>query len=42
MILRGRFPPEELAIQWDCSTEVQDSYGSILGFSAGEARSSAI
>ncbi|MEW6449873.1 MAG: hypothetical protein AB1490_04425 [Pseudomonadota bacterium] len=25
-------PAKELAIQWDCSTEVQDSYGSIPGF----------
>jgi hypothetical protein len=25
-------PAEELAIQWDCSTEVQDAYGSIPGF----------
>lgn len=27
-----KIPAEELAIQWDCSTEVQDSYGSIAGF----------
>jgi hypothetical protein len=25
-------PPRELAIQWDCSTEIQDSYGGIPGF----------
>src|SRR5262252_6627525 len=25
-------PAKELAIQWDCSTEVQDSYGAIPGF----------
>jgi len=25
-------PAQELAIQWDCSTEVQDSYGGIPGF----------
>jgi hypothetical protein len=25
-------PGEELAIQWDCSTEVQDAYGGIPGF----------
>ena len=25
-------PAGELAIQWDCSTEVQDAYGSIPGF----------
>jgi hypothetical protein len=28
-----RIPAGDLAIQWDCSTEVQDSYGSIPGFS---------
>jgi hypothetical protein len=27
-----KIPSEELAIQWDCSTEVQDAYGSIPGF----------
>jgi hypothetical protein len=27
-----KIPHNELAIQWDCSTEVQDSYGSIPGF----------
>jgi len=27
-----KIPAKELAIQWDCSTEVQDSYGSIPGF----------
>lgn len=27
-----KIPAGELAIQWDCSTEVQDSYGSIPGF----------
>jgi hypothetical protein len=27
-----KIPGEELAIQWDCSTEVQDAYGSIPGF----------
>ena len=27
-----KIPPHELAIQWDCSTEVQDAYGSVLGF----------
>lgn len=27
-----RIPHDELAIQWDCSTEVQDAYGSIPGF----------
>ena len=29
-----KIPARELAIQWDCSTEVQDAYGSIPGFSA--------
>lgn len=28
-----KIPPKDLAIQWDCSTEVQDSYGAIAGFS---------
>jgi hypothetical protein len=27
-----KIPAHELAIQWDCSTEVQDSYGAIPGF----------
>ena len=27
-----KIPHEELAIQWDCSTEVQDAYGSIPGY----------
>jgi hypothetical protein len=27
-----KIPPSELAIQWDCSTELQDSYGSIPGY----------
>ncbi|HWL31825.1 MAG TPA: hypothetical protein VNQ50_06800 [Xanthobacteraceae bacterium] len=27
-----KIPARELAIQWDCSTEVQDSYGSIPGY----------
>jgi len=27
-----KIPAKELAIQWDCSTEVQDSYGSIPGY----------
>jgi hypothetical protein len=25
-------PPDELAIQWDCSTELQDVYGGVPGF----------
>jgi hypothetical protein len=28
----AHIPAHELAIQWDCSTEIQDSYGSIPGF----------
>jgi hypothetical protein len=28
----SKIPPAELAIQWDCATEVQDSYGAIPGF----------
>ena len=27
-----KIPASDLAIQWDCSTEVQDSYGAIPGF----------
>lgn len=27
-----KIPHKELAIQWDCSTEIQDSYGSIPGY----------
>jgi hypothetical protein len=27
-----KIPAHDLAIQWDCSTEVQDAYGSIAGF----------
>jgi hypothetical protein len=30
-------PNEDLAIQWDCATEVQDFYGAVPGFSAGDA-----
>lgn len=28
----AKIPADELALQWDCSTEVQDAYGSIPGF----------
>jgi hypothetical protein len=28
----AKIPGKELAIQWDCSTEVQDAYGSIPGY----------
>jgi len=28
----AKIPAAELAIQWDCSTEVQDAYGAIPGF----------
>jgi hypothetical protein len=31
-IIVDRIPNEELALQWDCSTEVQDAYGGIPGF----------
>ena len=27
-----KIPPNELAIQWDCSTEIQDAYGAIAGY----------
>jgi hypothetical protein len=27
-----KIPAKDLAIQWDCSTEVQDSYGAVPGF----------
>lgn len=27
-----KIPPQDLAIQWDCATEVQDAYGAIPGF----------
>ncbi len=30
-------PAHELAIQWDCSTEVQDAYGAVPGFSLNGA-----
>jgi hypothetical protein len=29
----ARIPNDDLAIQWDCSTEVQDAYGAIAGYS---------
>jgi hypothetical protein len=29
-----KIPATDLAIQWDCATEVQDAYGAIPGFSA--------
>lgn len=32
-----KIPNEDLAIQWDCATEVQDAYGSIAGFSKDSA-----
>jgi hypothetical protein len=32
-----KIPVGELAIQWDCSTEVQDAYGSIPGFALAGA-----
>jgi hypothetical protein len=27
--IAGEIPPQELAIQWDCSTELQDAYGMV-------------
>ena len=30
-------PNQDLAIQWDCSTEVQDAYGAVAGYSADGA-----
>jgi hypothetical protein len=36
MIVR-KIPNDDLAIQWDCSTEVQDAYGAVQGFSADGA-----
>ncbi|AMN41384.1 hypothetical protein [Rhodoplanes sp. Z2-YC6860] len=33
----SKIPNEDLAIQWDCSTEVQDAYGAVQGFSAADA-----
>jgi hypothetical protein len=32
-----KIPNEDLAIQWDCATEVQDAYGAIPGFPKGTA-----
>jgi hypothetical protein len=29
----SKIPNDDLAIQWDCSTEVQDAYGAVQGFS---------
>ncbi len=30
----AKIPGEDLAIQWDCATEVQDTYGAIPGYAA--------
>ena len=30
----AKIPGEDLAIQWDCATEVQDAYGAIPGYAA--------
>ncbi len=30
--IAAKIPAKELAIQWDCATEVQDAYGAIPGF----------
>lgn len=32
----ARIPAEDLAIQWDCSTEMQDSYGAVPGHETRE------
>ncbi len=32
-----KIPASELALQWDCATEVQDAYGGIPGFSSQDA-----
>ena len=32
-----KIPHDDLAIQWDCSTEVQDAYGAVPGYSADGA-----
>jgi hypothetical protein len=32
-----KIPATELALQWDCSTEVQDAYGSIAGYAPESA-----
>ena len=37
----AKIPDEDLAIQWDCATEVQDAYGAIPGYRP-KARSRAI
>ena len=31
-----KIPPRDLAIQWDCSSELQDAYGAVAGFSPDE------
>ena len=36
MICR-KIPHDDLAIQWDCATEVQDAYGAVSGYSADGA-----
>ena len=32
-----KIPPRDLAIQWDCATEVQDAYGAVPGYSGETA-----
>lgn len=32
-----KIPAKELAIQWDCSNEIQDAYGFVPGYSADDA-----
>lgn len=36
-MIAGHIPHDDLAIQWDCSTEVQDSYGAVPGYTADGA-----
>ena len=36
-MIAEKIPHDDLAIQWDCSTEVQDVYGAVQGFSADGA-----
>jgi hypothetical protein len=32
-----KIPPRDLAIQWDCATEIQDAYGAVPGYSGDTA-----
>src|SRR5262249_37268174 len=33
----AKIPNDELALQWDCSTELQDAYGAVPGYSIAGA-----